>query len=121
MVQQYVGGQIPMPVTGQMASELIRSLWRLHTANIIHGDPRVPNAVIVNEKVRWVDFLPFFAHGNEGDFLKSYRRDMCILVASILLTDKSSASLVVESYVSSDETTLDGIMESVTYTRTAST
>lgn len=35
--------------------EVINALFALHRVNIAHGDPRIPNIVVVNSTYKWID------------------------------------------------------------------
>ena len=45
-----VGSSVPYPKSKAKIRELFEHLWQLHLKGIIHGDPRVPNVIKVDEK-----------------------------------------------------------------------
>jgi serine/threonine protein kinase len=62
---------------------MIESLQHLHEQNFIHGDARVPNVVMVNGQLKWIDLgASRFAEKNE---LKVH--DMETLIRSLTGTD----------------------------------
>ena len=50
------GQQIPLPVTNNLKKELAASLCGLHSHDVIHGDPRIENVLVLDGAVRWIDF-----------------------------------------------------------------
>ena len=60
---------------------LFESLGRLHEGNIVHGDPRLSNAIYMPGSVRWIDFRTSAVSLNPSSVLVK-RRDMEILVKS---------------------------------------
>ncbi|RHY43994.1 hypothetical protein DYB34_011656 [Aphanomyces astaci] len=56
-----VGAPLPRPTTLQEVFNLFDLLRQLHEKNIIHGDPRVPNVIVVKDndkdKLLWIDLV----------------------------------------------------------------
>ncbi|KAF0752927.1 hypothetical protein AaE_005866 [Aphanomyces astaci] len=56
-----VGAPLPRPTTLQEVVNLFDLLRQLHEKNIIHGDPRVPNVIVVKDndkdKLLWIDLV----------------------------------------------------------------
>jgi len=52
-----VGEPLPLPITWREVANLFRLLWQLHAKDVIHGDPRVPNAILHGEKLLWIDLM----------------------------------------------------------------
>eukprot|EP00981_Chlorochromonas_danica_P013835 scaffold6913_cov169-Ochromonas_danica.AAC.1 len=88
------GEQIPLPVTNDLKKELGVSLCELHSHSVIHGDPRIENALVLDGVVRWIDFRL-----SETVTTKiSRRRDVEILYKS-LGGSVDAASEEIEAYV----------------------
>ena len=63
----------------ELKRDLAISLSRLHAHDVIHGDPRIDNVMMLNGTMKWIDFRVF-------DFVTmkmSRRRDVEILVDSV--------------------------------------
>ncbi|RLO05399.1 hypothetical protein DYB28_000215 [Aphanomyces astaci] len=56
-----VGAPLPRPTTLQEVVNLFDLLSQLHEKNVIHGDPRVPNVIVVKDndkdKLLWIDLV----------------------------------------------------------------
>ncbi|ETV83133.1 hypothetical protein H257_04856 [Aphanomyces astaci] len=56
-----VGAPLPRPTTLQEVVNLFDLLRQLHKKNVIHGDPRVPNVIVVKDngkdKLLWIDLV----------------------------------------------------------------
>jgi hypothetical protein len=51
-----VGEQLVNPLSPDVKSALARSLCELHSHDVIHGDPRIENVLILNGAIKWIDF-----------------------------------------------------------------
>jgi tRNA A-37 threonylcarbamoyl transferase component Bud32 len=74
-----VGQKQPRPDTEELKRELAVSLFGLHSHNVIHGDPRVENALTLDGHIKWIDFRT--AHFVTAKV--SRRRDVEILYSSV--------------------------------------
>ncbi|UIZ26272.1 hypothetical protein KXD40_002183 [Peronospora effusa] len=74
-----VGKPLPRPTTREKVRSLFYMLWQLHANNLAHGDPRVPNVILTEEKTLWIDLV---IADNATPYLK--RRDAEILTRSIM-------------------------------------
>ncbi|UIZ26921.1 hypothetical protein KXD40_002170 [Peronospora effusa] len=84
-----VGKPLPRPTTREKVRSLFYMLWQLHANNLAHGDPRVPNVILIEEKTLWIDLV-------EAEIATPFskRRDAEILTRSILrLPYENSLSL----------------------------
>jgi hypothetical protein len=63
---------------------LCASLAALHRAGVIHGDPRLPNVLVVGGELRWIDLLQGGALTAGASFEQLARVDAGILAYSIL-------------------------------------
>lgn len=43
-------------LTSEIKCALARNLFELHSNGYIHGDPRIQNALLLQDKVKWIDF-----------------------------------------------------------------
>jgi len=77
MILNDIGTAVPRDAWGQVFS----SLGALHERNILHGDPRLANAIYVEGAVRWIDFRNSVVAVNNG-LLSLKRNDLEILVKS---------------------------------------
>jgi len=50
------GNKIRLPVSNVLKTELAESLYGLHSHNVIHGDPRIDNALTLDGVLKWIDF-----------------------------------------------------------------
>ncbi len=50
------GQKIGLPVSQELKQELALSMYGLHFHGVIHGDPRVENVLILDGRVKWIDF-----------------------------------------------------------------
>ena len=69
---------IKTEVSEELQKQVVNCLWILHSNNIIHGDPRLENLLILNNEVKWIDF-------RESEFITckiNKRRDVKILFES---------------------------------------
>jgi hypothetical protein len=88
------GTKITLPLTTATKIKLADSLYKLHLGDVIHGDPRIENALLLDGEVKWIDF-------RQSQIVTTKigrRRDVQILYHSIggLL---SGAVEVIETYV----------------------
>ncbi|RMX68203.1 hypothetical protein DD238_007068 [Peronospora effusa] len=84
-----VGKPLPRPTTREKVRSLFYMLWQLHANNLAHGDPRVPNVILIEEKTLWIDLV-------EAEIATPFskRLDAEILTRSILrLPYENSLSL----------------------------
>ena len=73
------GVQILPPVAPDIKRKLAEALYGLHANQIIHGDPRIQNALLLDGDVKWIDF-------REIDFVTTKvnrRRDVEVLLESL--------------------------------------
>ncbi|KAL3665274.1 hypothetical protein V7S43_009902 [Phytophthora oleae] len=52
-----VGDPLPRPTTLEEVQQLFKLLWQLHTKGWVHGDPRVPNVIVSEGKLLWIDLM----------------------------------------------------------------
>ncbi|KAG7375442.1 hypothetical protein PHYPSEUDO_001192 [Phytophthora pseudosyringae] len=52
-----VGKPLPRPTTREEVRNLFGLLWQLHANGLVHGDPRVPNVILTEEKAIWIDLV----------------------------------------------------------------
>jgi tRNA A-37 threonylcarbamoyl transferase component Bud32 len=52
-----VGKPLPHPRTCQEVQILFELLWQLHEKGLVHGDPRVPNVIVYEGKLLWIDLV----------------------------------------------------------------
>jgi len=72
-----VGSEVPKAAWAQ----LFQTLGALHEGGIVHGDPRLSNAIFVHGAVKWIDFRSsVVAMSTVSTQMK--RRDLSILVKS---------------------------------------
>lgn len=91
--------EVGCPVPPRHSRDLIRSLARLHQKQIIHGDPRIQNVVIVGGNLRWIDFRGTKLQING---VLSMRRDMEVLLRSLGVST-GEVDACVADYDGSDE------------------
>lgn len=97
-----VGKPLPRPTTRLEVRSLFEMLRQLHKNGLVHGDPRVPNVILVEEKPLWIDLMEVM---EASPFLKQI--DAEILTRSILrvsppiLLDSALQELI-SSYGKSD-------------------
>lgn len=77
LLLRQVGGVVPKTARAQ----IFKTLGMLHEQNIVHGDPRLANAVYFQGSVRWIDFRASAVLTNP-DTIGLKRRDMTTLVKS---------------------------------------
>ena len=70
----------------------VETLGGLHEGNIVHGDPRLSNAIYEQGSVRWIDFRTSAVNIDPTSALVK-RRDMEILGKSCCDTAPSSVHL----------------------------
>lgn len=76
---QCEGVKISSPVTDDLMMQLVSALVALHLNDVIHGDPRIQNALVIDNQVKWIDF-------RDSELLTtkvSRRRDVEILFGSL--------------------------------------
>lgn len=91
------GDKITLPVSRTVKIQLADALHGLHACGVIHGDPRVDNALLLRGTLKWIDF-----RDSESVTAKvSRRRDVEILLRSLLPVGASlvDTSAEVEAYV----------------------
>jgi tRNA A-37 threonylcarbamoyl transferase component Bud32 len=79
--------------------QLLQSLEALHAAGYCHGDAHVENAVIVNGRVKWVDFMTAMSDVNATDM--SRRNDMRKLLESVYgdtILENTAVQLAIGNY-----------------------
>ena len=81
-----VGSEVPKTAWRQ----LFQSLGVLHEGNIVHGDPRLSNAIFVQGAVQWIDFRSSVVAIDTAS-VEVKRRDLGILVKSCC--DKQSTNI----------------------------
>uniref|UniRef100_A0A7S3DVK4 Protein kinase domain-containing protein n=1 Tax=Entomoneis paludosa TaxID=265537 RepID=A0A7S3DVK4_9STRA len=72
-----IGSKVPQTQWRQ----LFETLGSLHEQNILHGDPRLANAIYVQGEVRWIDFRSSVV-AIDAASVTSKRRDIAILIKS---------------------------------------
>eukprot|EP01038_Epipyxis_sp_PR26KG_P011740 gene11740-15710_t len=88
------GNKIGLPLSDQLKEQLVVSLHGLHSHDVIHGDPRIDNALTLNHVLKWIDFRE-----SETVTTKiSRRRDVAILLKS-LGGSEAAAAEEIEEYV----------------------
>jgi tRNA A-37 threonylcarbamoyl transferase component Bud32 len=75
-----VGTHLSQPETQEDVRKLFELLWKLHENGLIHGDPRVPNVIVYQEKILWIDLI----HMREDSEVYFRQCDAEILSRSIL-------------------------------------
>jgi tRNA A-37 threonylcarbamoyl transferase component Bud32 len=55
-----VGKPLPYPKTEKEVYALYDLLWQLHKKDMIHGDPRVPNVIVHDQTLLWIDLVDVF-------------------------------------------------------------
>ena len=88
------GEKISLPLTIELKAELAVSLHGLHSHDMIHGDPRIANALMLGGAVKWIDFR----HSDNLSTAISRRHDVYILYESIGGV-VASASEEIDAYV----------------------
>ncbi|OWZ21632.1 Crinkler (CRN) [Phytophthora megakarya] len=79
-----VGKPLPRPTTRQEVRNLFGLLWQLHANGLVHGDPRVPNVILAEEKPLWIDLVEVM---EASPILKRF--DAEILTRSILSVSRT--------------------------------
>jgi hypothetical protein len=74
-----VGTPLPYPKKEEEVQSLFRHLWMLHDHNVTHGDARVPNVIVHEGKLLWIDLVDVW---EPYSFMKS--EDVRLLTRSIL-------------------------------------
>jgi hypothetical protein len=93
------GNKIGLPLSNALKTDLAVSLHGLHSHNVIHGDPRIDNALTLGGVLKWIDFRQ-----SETVTTKiSRRRDVHILHQSLgglgSLGSLVAAAEEIEAYV----------------------
>ena len=90
-----VGKSLSLPLKTSEVKILFNLLWKLHQEGLVHGDPRVPNVIIVEEKYLWIDLFEIM---KASPSQRSW--DAELLTRSILKIDKLDEELtkLVEEY-----------------------
>ncbi|KAI9905817.1 hypothetical protein PsorP6_013517 [Peronosclerospora sorghi] len=80
-----VGKPIPYPTTRQEARALFDMLWKLHSAGVVHGDPRMPNVIEKDGQLLWIDVAKWIDFDESEAVVRLQKRDdVKILTQSIL-------------------------------------
>ncbi|KAK1933727.1 hypothetical protein P3T76_011941 [Phytophthora citrophthora] len=79
MLLSPVGKPIQYPTTSDEVEALFDMLWQLHSAYVVHGDPRVPNVIVKDGQRLWIDLVE-----GRGAFPILMQNDAGILTRSIL-------------------------------------
>jgi tRNA A-37 threonylcarbamoyl transferase component Bud32 len=74
-----VGAPLPYPKKEEEVQRLFQHLWMLHHRNVTHGDPRVPNVIVHEGKLLWIDLV-----GVRETCASMVRDDVRLLTKSIL-------------------------------------
>jgi hypothetical protein len=74
-----VGTPLPYPSEEEEVQSLFRQLWILHEHNVTHGDARVPNVIVHEGKLLWINLVDVW---EPYSFMKS--EDVRLLTRSIL-------------------------------------
>ena len=97
-----VGDQISLKVSHDVKLQLATALYGLHSCGVIHGDPRIQNALMLNGSLKWIDFRQSECVTAKVD----RRRDVQILLESV---DGSVEDAAEEINAYMNNPTLDGI------------
>ena len=79
-----VGAPVPVDMARARWRDLVEALRQLHLKGFVHGDPRLANVVLLDEKdFKWIDFLgqPVFSRASQ-------EKDIRILMADLAGRDK---------------------------------
>ena len=90
------GEKMKRPLSDELRGKMAIALFGLHCNDVIHGDPRIENALLLDGEVKWIDF-------RESDMVTakvSMRRDVSILFESLGGVVKGSEDCI-EVYVNS--------------------
>ncbi|KAK1942501.1 hypothetical protein P3T76_006000 [Phytophthora citrophthora] len=79
MLLSPVGKPIQYPTTSEEVKALFDMLWQLHSADVVHGDPRGPNVIVKDGQRLWIDLVEGW-----GDLPVLIQNDAEILTQSIL-------------------------------------
>ena len=80
--------------------KLFETLGHLHEQNVVHGDARLPNAIVVETEVQWIDFFASFVAGPPS--LEAKRHDLKTLIRSCYdegFFDHTGADQWIEEYI----------------------
>ena len=94
LLLEQVGGNVPRAAWKQV----FVTLGSLHEVNIVHGDSRIRNCVLVEGSVRWIDFRTS-AVVTDPSTIWPKRRDMETLLTSCFHEERSPISPHVEHWV----------------------
>ena len=75
----YEGVQISPPIATDIKRKMAEALYGLHAKGILHRDPRIQNALLLNGEVKWIDF-------RQCDFVTTFvnrQRDVEVLLQSL--------------------------------------
>jgi hypothetical protein len=93
------GKPISFPISIKVKDALAEALYGLHSNGVIHGDPRIENALILNGAVKWIDFRDT----DPVTTKVSMRRDVQILNQSIngheSSLDAGKTAAAIDAYV----------------------
>lgn len=95
-VLAYEGTKLSLPVSDSVKTELAVALYGLHCSDVIHGDPRIDNMLILNGTLKWIDFRESDAPTTKT----GKRRDVKILLESVG-GSSLQASANIETYIKS--------------------
>ena len=83
-------------------SIIFRELFNLHNFLISHSDPRLVNLILVENKLKWIDFRGCFLKGTPVAF----KDDLKILIASTFgpeVNDIPDVKLIRETYFDKED------------------
>lgn len=87
-----VGIPLSHPTTQGEVQQLFELLWQLHNKDLPHGDPRVPNVIVNEGKLLWIDlFYVYVPLEPIKATTKLKVRDMKILTRSVLRFNHGAA------------------------------
>jgi len=89
------GVKLELPLKKSLIRTIFQSLHVLHSNNVIHGDPRIENVLLLNDVVKWIDF-------RECELVTakiSLRRDVSILHESLGGAISGNANEKIELYM----------------------
>jgi hypothetical protein len=87
-----VGTGFQRSLRQQDKENLAAALFALHAAGFVHGDPRIDNAVLVGEQVKWIDLREAVSVTTEANM----RIDVEIFLESLAISPDDDA---VDDYV----------------------
>jgi hypothetical protein len=103
-VLAHEGTKLSLPVSDKVKTELADALHGLHCGDVIHGDPRIDNALMLNGTLKWIDFRQSDAPTTKT----RRRRDVQILLESVG-GSSLHASDEIEAYVNNSTEEIFGL------------